>query len=111
MTAGARIDADDLWFCGEDKALRFVVRDDTGAQLNATGWHARWQLFPRRARAGATALITRDVVGEGGVIVVKVPAEMTAVLPGGTYEHVLRRTDGEAFAVLAHDTVELGAVP
>lgn len=112
MMTGARVDAEDGWHVGEDKTLRFTVRDDDGKPVNATGWTASYAIHRRRAAHDAVPLWSTSVVGgSSGRLDVEVPAEATAGLQPGTYEHVLRRTDPGARAVLAHDSISLGGAP
>lgn len=112
MASGARVDAADQWRVGEDKRLIFTVYDDQGVKLNPDGWTATYRIFARRARPGDAPLASiTGLVGAGGVITVDVPAASTADLMAGTYEHVLRRVDEGNKAVLAYDSIELGAAP
>lgn len=111
MSAGARVDPEDNWLVGEDKELIFTVYDEQDLLVNPDGWACRYQLFPARAVAGTAPLLTVDVVGFGGLVTVPIPGTVTALLRGGTYEHVLRRTDAGAAAVLAYDSVALGEAP
>lgn len=111
MSEGARVDPADNWLVGEDKELIFTVRNPAGVVVDATGWTCRYAMFRSQAVVGDLALLTVNVVGAGGVITVAVPAAATAGLRGGTYEHVLRRLDPGAAAVLAYDSVTLGEAP
>lgn len=110
MAVQSRIDAEDEWFVGEDRVIRFTF-DPAGTGVGFTGWEMVFELFGRRARADAEPLLTQvaaPVVIEGKPLaVVQIDGDATTDLGAGLYQFVLRRTDEGARAVLAFGPAEL----
>lgn len=108
MAVESSIEADDGWFTGEAKTLRYTLLDAD----DATGWTMTWELRRRRSDAGpVVAKATNDgVVGGPGQVDVNVDAADTLALAGGTYHAVLRRTDVGNEQVLSYGAVVLREV-
>jgi hypothetical protein len=110
----SRIDADEEWFVGEDRVLRFVF--DAGSDTSTIGdWSIVFELFGRRAGALAAPLLSVAATGVAGVsdpaapayAEATVPGEETAVLGPGIFRFVLRRTDVGFSQVLSFGVAQL----
>lgn len=107
MAVESRIDADENWFVGEDKTLRFTfIEGDTDG---IDTWPMALELHGRRAKAGdPPAWATSDVSGIPATddapaqALVTVNGDATQALGPGTVQFVLRRTDSGARAVLSY---------
>jgi hypothetical protein len=109
-----RIDADDEWFVGEDRVLRFrfVEGDTTGI----AGWPMEFALFARRAKPSDPPLLTAPAAGVDATDVtpalaqVIIDGDTTALLDPGVYGFALRRTDVGARSILSFGPCELRSV-
>lgn len=110
MAEESRIDADDEWFVGEDRTIRFTVSGDTDGIEN---WNITFELFTRRAKPGDAPLMVVDAVGVAATpttlptALVVVDGDETTAIGSGLYQYVLSRTDPGARAVLAFGPAEL----
>lgn len=112
----ANITADDKFYVGEDKTLRFTIyTDDTETTCqDVTGFTISWKLA---SRPGATALLTKSGVVSGTFnaspsvntqrVTVSVADTDTDGLTATTYYHELKRTDAGNEAVLAQGRLQL----
>ena len=112
----ANITADDKFYRGEDKVLRFTIyTDDTEAVCqDVAGFALSWKLT---TRPGATALVTKTPTIAGTFnsspgsnaqrVTVTVDDTDTDGLTPTTYYHELKRTDAGNEAVLAQGRLQL----
>ena len=114
MAVESRIDADEEWFVGEDRVLRFVF--DAGSDTSTIGdWSIVFELFGRRAGALAAPLLSVAATGVAAVAdpaapsyaEATVPGEETAVLGPGIFRFVLRRTDAGFSQVLSFGVAQI----
>lgn len=111
MAVESRIDADEEWFVGEDRVLRFHFRE--GDTEGIAGWTMTFELYERRAKPTDPAVATAAAVGvaatadEPARAVVQINGDATTTLGAGVYQFVLRRTDVGARSILAFGPVEL----
>lgn len=115
MSITQNITADDRFFAGEDKSLRYFVVDSAGAAQDMTGWALEWVL--RRSAAHPTATLTKTtgaaqiVIDNGNgtsdMATVSITDDDTLNLVAGQYVYALRRTDAGSEQVLAFGTLEL----
>lgn len=102
MAVEAKVNADDGWFTGEDKTLRFPV---SGTIDNMDLWEVQFSLY--QSRSATSALFTKET-GSGvtisgqDIIDVAIGSADTINLVPGTYYYVLRRVDSGANSVLAY---------
>lgn len=110
MAVESRIDADDEWFVGEDRVIRFTVSGDTDGIEN---WIMVFELFPRRAAVGDPPLMTVEAVGIAAtptsppLAVCTVDGDETTGVGPGLFQYVLSRTDVGARAVLGFGPAEI----
>lgn len=109
MAVESSIGADDGWFVGEAKILRyeFLDQDDT------TAWLLRWELRRRREDTPPVVLKTSasGIVGGVGFVLVNVLAVDTLSLTStDDYHAVLWRTDAGNEQVLSYGPVVLREV-
>lgn len=111
MAIESRIDAEDDWFVGEDRVLRFTfVAGDTAG---VDDWTLAFELYGRRATDASDPLLTltadgHPAVGEAAAyVLVNVAAADTLALGPGHYQYVLRRTDDGHRSVLSFGPAEL----
>lgn len=112
MAVESRIDADEEWFVGEDRVLRWSFTE--GDTAGIAGWPMTFELYARRAKDGDAALATATPTGVEAVAgvsparaVVQIDGDATLALGPGLFKYVLRRTDTGARHVLAFGPVEL----
>lgn len=107
MAVESSIQADDGFFVGEDKDLRFEVEGDVAG---LSGWQVEFALYPRRTNDPAPLVVKTQSNGisrGGTTLTVHLVGDDTAVLAGGLYQYVLRRTDPGFRQVLAYGGVNL----
>lgn len=108
MAEQSRIDADDEWFVGEDRVIRFTFT--RGDVSDITEWNMVLELFARRAADDAVPLVSVPATGfssDPAVAVAVVPAADSIALGPGVYQFVLRRRDEGSAAVLSYGPAEL----
>lgn len=106
-----RVDADDQWFVGEDRTLRFrfVDGDTDGVET----WTMLLEVFAARAPKGALPLYTEEATGVARTITT--PAYATVTVSGdktlehgpGIFQIVLSRTDPGNRTILAYGPAEI----
>ena len=109
MAVLSPVKVSDMVFAGEDKVLRWTIRDSTGALQDLTGWTLLWSLEPQQ---GASPVFTQAGVvtdASHGVCTVTLLAAQTASMAGGSYFHHLDRTDPGFASVLSAGTFALQA--
>lgn len=111
MAVESRIDAEDDWFVGEDRVLRFTFV--AGDVSDVADWTLAFQLYARRAADGDAPLLVIPATGhpatatEPAYALVTVAAGQTEALGAGFYQFVLRRTDPGAVTVLSFGPAQL----
>lgn len=103
-------------FVGESKVIEFLLTDDAGAPVNASGWALRWALTRHKMDQPLVEKLGGDITvgngnGTGDLIGVTVEAQDTSGLAPGWYVHGLWRVDAGAEAVLAAGKIYLGRAP
>lgn len=109
MSVKAAITAAENWFTGEDRALRFTVKDDAGVAVDITGWALSWRFKRRVDDPDGAALITKTT-GSGialttpasGICTVTIDDTDTDRLGRVDGVHELKRTDAGSEVVLAY---------
>ena len=118
MAEYSPITEDHRWFVGEKKTLEFTVKNQDDTLADITSWDLEWVLRP--AAKSSTVLLTKTsaVVSEimksdptnGVCRVVILPADTLAIdIGAGTYDHALKRSDGDNDAVLVFGEAVLRA--
>jgi hypothetical protein len=104
-----RISADDGWFVGEDKVLRFTVDGDTDG---IAGWGLGFRLYAARSKdddpprleilsGGGAIVATEATPTHPAIVTVTVTGEQTQTTGAGQFQFVLSRTDLGARNVLS----------
>ncbi len=112
MSVEAAILATENWFIGDDRVVKFVVKDPAGVVIDITGWSLAWYL---KTTAGGKILITHTT-GSGvtitdatnGLCEVAVADTDTSGLDVGGHYHVLKRTNAGVATTLAYGEAVLG---
>lgn len=115
MAVEQRISADDGWFVGEDKTLRFSVEGDTDG---IEGWALGFRMYGKKARdtdlpllnissAGGPIVATAAAAGRPAIVTVTVTGEQSQTLGAGVFQFVLSRTDVGARNVLSYGAAAL----
>lgn len=109
MAENAPITEAENWFIGDKKTFEFTVRQQDGSLADITSWDLEWTLRP--AAESSTIFIHKvsTVIGEiqksdptnGVCQVLVMPDDYDVVTGAGTFDHALRRTDGDNDSVLA----------
>lgn len=111
MAVESRIDADDEWFVGEDRVLRFTFVE--GDLTDLAEWAMSFTLYPRRAKLDADPLLTAPAVGYAAVpgapahARVSIDGTASAALEPGIYQFVLARADVGARQILSFGPAEI----
>lgn len=108
MAIRSDISAENLWFIGEDKQLRFELLDQDDNPVNALTWDLRW-VMRRRAEDPDPAVIEKTTAVGGGItltgafnasralnqqrVLVTFADTDTASLRAAPYQYALKRTD------------------
>lgn len=113
MPVESRIDADDDWFVGESKVLRFTVTVPAGT-TDFTDWSVRWRLYDRKnvlvmeKLSSANEVVLSEVTADSVTTryaAVQVAADDYDAVSAGTYQHSLWRIDPGSEAVLSFGPV------
>lgn len=110
MAVESRINADDEWFVGEDRVLRFTFKD---AAPGIEGWMIAFELYERRAVPADAPVMTVSASAAAGpppVATVNVDGDLTLAVGPGIYQFVLRRIDDGSRTILAYGPAELRSV-
>lgn len=114
MTVESRIDANEEWFVGDDRVLRFpVVSGDTAG---IASWTTELQVYARNASDADPPLLAVPGTGVVGVapdpayVEASVSGDQTLALGPGIYQLVLRRTDSGSRVVLWLGPAEIRSV-
>lgn len=105
MAVEGRIDADDDWFVGEDRTLRF--RFVEGATDGIEGWNLLFELYASRPAKGAPPLFSETATGIARTLTtpayatVTVSGDKTAAAGPGQFQYVLSRLGTGTRSVLA----------
>jgi hypothetical protein len=96
------INPDHGWFAGEDKHLRFTLRDG----ILADNWACEFTLYQRRP-ASTEPVLTKttgasEILCSGSTITVIIKDTDTDAFEDRVYSYVLRRTDPDSENVLAY---------
>lgn len=117
MAIESRIDAEDDWFVGEDRVLRFNFVDGDTAGIDT--WTLEFALYARRSTDASSPLLTVVANGHAAVAasdetpavpayaLVSIAAAQSTALGPGHYQYVLRRTDTGHRSVLSFGPAEL----
>jgi hypothetical protein len=102
MSVQQSINPDHGWFAGEDKNLRFTLRDG----VLADGWTCEFVLYSR-SQTSASPVLTKttganEIVCDGPTITVIIKDTDTDAYEDRVYSYVLRRTDPDFENVLAY---------
>jgi hypothetical protein len=109
----ATITADANLTPGEDRTLRYVVKDADGVNISSfSGWTFGWYLLPKQStpRTSSDVIITK-ITGSGitdsvpNVDVALDPADTLTAVKAGTYFYELWRTDADDVVRLAYGPI------
>lgn len=109
MAKQADILTTDYLFLGEDKTLAFDIVDGNGNELDVSTFQMEWVLRRNvnddhikisKTTTGGDISVTTGQSLQSRVLVSLIDDDTSGFLPG-TYQHVLRRTDGGVEAVLS----------
>jgi hypothetical protein len=110
MPVEASIDADDDWFVGESKVLRFTVANGAGI----SGWELRWRLIDRKGvvvmekLSTANEIVATDQADPPLYLAdVQVASDDYDDSPAGNYQFTLWRIDAGNEALLSYGSAVL----
>lgn len=98
------------WYVGEQKLLRWTVRDRQRRLVPVTGWNVTLDVFRRRQAAAVMSLTVEIDPLTESTLTSLFTAEATRLLGAGSYRYVLSRIDAGAEQVLAAEDIVLNRV-